>query len=374
MYTAYQNRVATARASFEQAKQTFANAIQEAKLTNDVNKAKIAAETLQQSLKLAMESVVYLNNLELQKAAAASSIEQTYYNREQDILKAQKEAMGDGDYIIPGGTDDPGATGNKDFSAVDAFFGDSVSDDAVAQMIVDGIITVETVNGVDVYKVADEEKARAYIAEQTGDTAPGGTEGTAGSGQTEQPKYNYSDERVNAYFEQKDAVEALQKEYNKAKQDLALLIGKNTNNPRQQAGYNSRDPQGTQKTQQQVAADLALNAQQEYVDKLSRQLRTASNKLENMPKPTESSVYLSRDSACKKAKEEWETAKRKLASLQGSGVSTEALSPYEEKVRNAKKAFDKAYAALMSVERYTIPGSTSTTSKVANTATRYFLR
>ena len=348
MYTAYQNRVATARASIEQARLTFDNAMKEAKLTNDINLAKIAAETLEKTLALNMESIVYLGNLEREKAERASAIDQTYYNRAQDIRDAQQEAMGSGAFLIGGDEE------NADFTAVDAFFGDGISDDAVAQMIADGIITMETVNGVDVYKVADEEKAKAYTAGQGGATAPNGAEGTVGVGQTEQPKYNYSDERVNAYFEQKDAVEALQKEYNKAKQDLALLIGKNTNNPRQQAGYNSRDPLGTQKTQQQVAADLALNAQQEYVDKLSEQLRTASNKLENMPKAIETSVYLSRDSACKKAKEAWETAKSELNALKGSGVSAGALSSAEEKVRNAKKAFDKAYAALMSVDRYEI--------------------
>ena len=120
MYTAYQNRVAAARASMEQAKLTFDNAIREAKLTNDINLAKIAAETLEKSLTLSMESIVYLGNLELEKAASARSIEQTYYGRAQDIrdaqqaeiAKAQKESMGSGDYTILGGEVTAGATGN----------------------------------------------------------------------------------------------------------------------------------------------------------------------------------------------------------------------------------------------------------------------
>lgn len=349
MYTAYQNRVAAARASFEQAKETFDNAIREAKLTNDINLAKIAQEVLEKKLALSMESVVYLGNLELEKAAKASAIEQTYYDREQEIREAQREAV-----FINGGGE-----GNADFSAVDAFFGDSVSEEEIAGMIAAGIITKETVNGVDVYKVADEEKARAIMNKDFGlpskyTNAPANNQWRT-EGQAEQPKYNYSDERVNAYFAQQDEVEALQKEYNKAKQDMALLIAKNTNNPRQQAGYNSRDPLGTQKAQQQEAADLALNAQKEYVNKLSRQLRAASNKLENMPKPVESSEYLSRDSECKKAKEAWETAIRELNVLKRSGVSAEALSPAEEKVRNAKKAFDVAYAKFRATERYTMP-------------------
>ena len=90
MYTAYQNRVATARASFEQAKQTFENAIREAKLTNDINLAQIAQQAMEQSLALAMDSVVYLGNLELEKAATASSIKDKYYGIKQDILAAQE--------------------------------------------------------------------------------------------------------------------------------------------------------------------------------------------------------------------------------------------------------------------------------------------
>lgn len=89
MYTAYQNRVAAARASIEQAKLTFENAIREAKLTNDINLAKIAQETLEKSLALNMESIIYLGNLELEKAAKLSGIEQTYYDRAQDIRDAQ---------------------------------------------------------------------------------------------------------------------------------------------------------------------------------------------------------------------------------------------------------------------------------------------
>lgn len=166
MYTAYQNRVAAARASMEQAKLTFDNAIREAKLTNDINLAKIAQETLEKSLALSMESVIYLGNLELEKAAAARSIEQIYYDRAQDIREAQQESM----FSITGDE------GDADFSAIDAFFGDGVSDEVVAEMIEQGIITAQTVNGVTVYTVADKEKAKAYLPQ---------TE----QPQTEQPKY-----------------------------------------------------------------------------------------------------------------------------------------------------------------------------------------
>lgn len=173
MYTAYQNRVATARASFEQAKQTFDNAIREAKLTNDINLAKIAQQAMEQSLALAMDSVVYLGNLELQKAATASSIKDKYYGIKQDILAAQeaeraaaKQEQIIDQYIINQDVN-PGGNGEPDFSAVERFFGDSMSKDeleeAAADLIDAGIITAETVNGVDVYKVADGEKAMEQL-------------------------------------------------------------------------------------------------------------------------------------------------------------------------------------------------------------------
>lgn len=216
MYTAYQNRVAAARASIEQAKQTFENAIREAKLTNDINLAKIAQETLEKSLAISMESIVYLGNLELEKAARMSGIEQTYYDRAQDIraeqaaeiAKAQQEGM----FSITG-------DGNADFTAIDAFFGDGVSDEAVAQMIADGIITVETVNGVDVYKVADEEKAKAYTAGQ-GD-APFTASGMSPAGDqvdmaVQATAQKYTDEytlMVEEYERLKDAYLSAQRTY-----------------------------------------------------------------------------------------------------------------------------------------------------------------
>lgn len=374
-YTAYQNRVATARASFEQAKQTFDNAIREAKLTNDINLAKIAQETMEQSLALAMDSVVYLGNLELEKAATARSIKDKYYGIKQDILAAQEaeraaqqqEALisviqglydisGDtpeeetyaenrytgtgGNSAIYGGTaaaaaDTSAATGKVDFSAVDAFFGDGVSDEAVAGMINAGIITAENVNGVDVYKVADEAKARAYLA--------GNSQGTS-SGQTQQSKYNYSDSRVTAYFEQEDAVEELQKEFRKAKSNLALLEGK------QAAASNPRANYGN------VDYSVAVVAQQEYVNELKADLDIARRKLAMMPKPVESDQYKNLNASYKNAKEEWETAKGELAKLRGSGVSKTVIAKAENKVKNAKKVMDTAYNELMSVEQYTIDG------------------
>lgn len=373
MYTAYQNRVATARASFEQAKQTFDNAIREAKLTNDINLAKIAQETMEQSLALAMDSVVYLGNLELQKAATASSIKDKYYGIKQDILAAQEAeraaqqqeellAAIQGSYNITQDTpveDEPtetyytGTIGNPgiyggmttktaaapaasdeaDFSAVDAFFGDSVSDETVAGMINAGIITAENVNGVDVYKVADEAKARAYLA--------GNSQG-ASSGQTQQSKYNYSDSRVTAYFEQEDAVEELQKEFRKAKSNLALLEGK------QAAASNPRANYGN------VDYSVAVVAQQEYVNELKADLDIARRKLALMPKPVESAQYKTLNASYKEAKKAWEEAESYARSLKYTGVSDNIIKAEEEKAKKAKKAMDEAQGKLKSVEKYAI--------------------
>lgn len=367
MYTAYQNRVAAARASIEQTKQTFENAIREAKLTNDINLAKIAQETMAQSLTLAMDSVVYLGNLELEKAATASSIKDKYYNREQDILTAQREEIaaaqqeqligllqGDGvisgdegteesftanryagaggNAAIYGGTGGGGnaaVTGQADFSAVDAFIGDSVPegeiDYVVRDMIDAGIITSENVNGVNVYKVADEAKAKAYLSGQGGSAA---NSQTAAAGQAGQSKYNYSDKRVNAYFEQKDAVEALRWEYEDALGKLYAL--------------------------QQQPNGALTEAQQEYVDDLKAQLDTASRKLALMPKPVESAQYKTLNASYKEAKKAWEEAESYARSLKYTGVSDNIIKAEEEKAKKAKKAMDEAYAKLMAVEQYAI--------------------
>ncbi len=342
MYTAYQNRVAVARASFQQATLEFDNAIKEAKLTNDINLAKIAAETLEKKLALSMESVVYLGNLELEKVAAASSIKQTYYNREQDILAAQQESMGiDGNYII---TDNEGKIfGGNDIASIKA---------SLEILFPNGVITNEDTWN-DLVNKYGEEAVREWgyrpinvplgiqftqqvqqeiqTRERPGTSQPNANANSQGvqAGQTEQPKYNYADKRVNAYFTQEDTVKALQWEYDDALGKLEML-------------------------KQQPNAMLT-EAQQEYVDTLSEQLGAERKKLGNMPKPTESSVYLSREKACKKAKEALEIAENNLAQLKViGGVSAGAIKLAEEKVRNAQKAYNEAYASFMAVDKYEI--------------------
>jgi len=385
MYTAYQNRVATARASFERAKQTFDNAIREAKLTNDINLAKIAQDTMAQSLALAMDSVVYLGNLEQQKAATASAIKDKYYNLEQDILEAQRKNKSESQvnlrelYNIPenGSTFSGGLTGfdyyigdnydetsfagtgngnatmeNADFTAVDAFIGNSIPeeeiDDVVAKMILKGIITVEKVNGVDVYKIADEEKARKYITLKT-EGLPwerkfGLKQGVHETDPEVQPKYNYSDERVNEYFRVKDEVAELKKRYEKAKEDLD-----NTSN-RNDGGANS---------------ETVIKAKEKYVDTLKEQLNVASDKLEQLPVPVESRQYNALNLAYKKAHEAYLTAEEEYRALLNEyGLDplkrvldkniSKVLKFAKEEKDKAKKAMEKAYEKLMAADQYTI--------------------
>ncbi len=233
MYTAYQNRVAAARASMEQAKLTFENMIQEAKLTNDINLAKIAQEVLEKKLALSMEGVIYLGNLEQEKTATLRDIEQTYYGRAQDIRDAQQAEIAAAreaellkasqkSYAITGNEGGgAGATGNEDLTAVAEFLGDwNISDKDELQTVLDamfntGIITMETVNGVEVYKVADEEKARAYMDKHFGSAAPLSATGKSPAGsQTGTPKDTDEYTRmVEEYERLRDAYLSAQRTY-----------------------------------------------------------------------------------------------------------------------------------------------------------------
>ena len=86
MYTAYQNRVATARAAFEVTKQNFANAITEAQLQNSSLLAEIAYNAQQKQLELNMQKYMNSQTLLLEKVNAARTIEQMYHTRYQDTL------------------------------------------------------------------------------------------------------------------------------------------------------------------------------------------------------------------------------------------------------------------------------------------------
>ena len=67
MYTAYQNRVATARESYNRAVLNYNNAITEARLQNNSILAEIAYNALQQQLELSLQGFQYKNDMLVNK-------------------------------------------------------------------------------------------------------------------------------------------------------------------------------------------------------------------------------------------------------------------------------------------------------------------
>lgn len=87
MYNTYQNRVTTARESYQIAVQNYNNAITEARLQNNAALAQIAYEALAKQLELSLAGFQYKNTLLLEQANKKREIEQIYHNRYQDVLK-----------------------------------------------------------------------------------------------------------------------------------------------------------------------------------------------------------------------------------------------------------------------------------------------
>lgn len=86
MYNTYQNRVATARESYNTAVLNYNNAIKEARLQNNAALAEIAKQALEEQLKLSLEGFQYKNTLLLEKADKKTELENEYYARYQDVL------------------------------------------------------------------------------------------------------------------------------------------------------------------------------------------------------------------------------------------------------------------------------------------------
>lgn len=86
MFNTYQNRVATARDSFNRAVLNYDNAIKDARLQNNAALAEIAYQALQQQLELSLQGFQYKNQLILEQAARKTELENTYYNRYLDVL------------------------------------------------------------------------------------------------------------------------------------------------------------------------------------------------------------------------------------------------------------------------------------------------
>jgi hypothetical protein len=87
MYNTYQNRVASARESYNQAVLNYNNAIKDARLQNNAALAEIAYQALQTQLELSLQGFQYKNNLVLEQTNKKMEADQMYYNRYQDVLE-----------------------------------------------------------------------------------------------------------------------------------------------------------------------------------------------------------------------------------------------------------------------------------------------
>ena len=87
MYNTYQNRVATARDSYNRAVQDYDNQITQARLANSSALAEIAHNALKEKLELSLQGFQYNNTLLDRKLTAQQSTKDRYYSRWQDVLK-----------------------------------------------------------------------------------------------------------------------------------------------------------------------------------------------------------------------------------------------------------------------------------------------
>jgi hypothetical protein len=90
MYTAYQNRVATARESFQRATTEFTNQITQARLQNSAALAEIALATLEKSLEYSVTFAQQNNQLLLEKAQQKRAIDSDYFSRYLDLKSAER--------------------------------------------------------------------------------------------------------------------------------------------------------------------------------------------------------------------------------------------------------------------------------------------
>ena len=85
LYTTYQNRVASAKATYDAAILNYDNNIKEAMLQNNAALAEIAYNTLQQELALGLEEMQYNNELLLAKMNEQQEVDDRYYSRWLDV-------------------------------------------------------------------------------------------------------------------------------------------------------------------------------------------------------------------------------------------------------------------------------------------------
>jgi hypothetical protein len=86
MYNTYQNRVASARASYDLATLNYNNAIKDAQLQNNSVLAEIAFEAYQKQLELSLQGFQYKNQLLIEQSNKKMELDEIYHNRWQDVL------------------------------------------------------------------------------------------------------------------------------------------------------------------------------------------------------------------------------------------------------------------------------------------------
>lgn len=86
MYNQYQNRVSTARETYTNAVQNYDRSIAQARLSNNSKLAEIAYEALQKELELGLNGFQYKNQLILSQIESKQNVDNTYYNRWQNVL------------------------------------------------------------------------------------------------------------------------------------------------------------------------------------------------------------------------------------------------------------------------------------------------
>lgn len=98
-WTTQQNRTAQARASMNEAKLQFDNAIKEAYLNNDVNKANLALQILQQQQEETLRNFNYISDTKQNQLSTSLNLDSEYNNRYNNLYsqiqqeKAREEAI-----------------------------------------------------------------------------------------------------------------------------------------------------------------------------------------------------------------------------------------------------------------------------------------
>lgn len=85
-YSTYQNRIISAKESYNKAVLNYDNSIKEAMLANNSALAEIAYNALKTQLELSLQGFQYKNDLLLRQISDTRDIDNTYYNRWQNVL------------------------------------------------------------------------------------------------------------------------------------------------------------------------------------------------------------------------------------------------------------------------------------------------